>query len=205
MAMDFSAAIRWHSVLPVMLALFVCAFPMAALASDPGREESARGSNPEPSDGSVRYITRFGLEFQPRYTTSQFVPAPAPSMRCEFGAPFDYYDAWFTLPDGANLRFVDIFGHDGSPTEDMYFVLSRTCQPSLDSPGSSVNTSFGSVTSAGVSGNFVRTIDLTTSDTIVDAYQCKFRVRMRFAAEGAPCPANVMAIDKVRFQYRIDP
>lgn len=185
-------------------ALLSLSFLHSAVALPPLDEAALRGGYPVPPSGEARFVTRFGLEFESTLAGGQFVPAPAPGIRCVAGAAARFYDSWFTLPDEANVRFIDIFGFDGSASEDLYFVAMKVCQP-LDAPGNSINTPLGTVASAGASGDFVRTIDLSASDNVLDAFHCKLLVRFRFAAEGSPCPADIMAVDKVRIQYRIDP
>lgn len=166
----------------------------------------ARDSNPtnevRAPEGiaGLRYQTRIGTAFHGRNDTFVFSGEP-PSISCATGTAEKFATATLDLADGASIRYVDVFGYDGSSAENLRVFLLSLCQSTgdVDPPAYSI---LGDVATVGSPGDTIATINLLAAPVVVDAYSCKYLLRASMTTTtGADCVGGSIFLDKARVEY----
>lgn len=148
--------------------------------------------------GGFDYQTRIGTVFVGRSGDYAFDGEP-PSVSCPGGTPEVFATASLDLPDGAQIRYVDTFGYDGSDSNSLRTFLISLCQGTFES-GPPAYVLHGDAASIGNPGNFVSVIDLDAEPLSVDRTSCQYLVRARFATL-EQCVGSAIFLDKMRVGY----
>lgn len=170
-----------------------------------GQATDPEQNYPEPPGTQAREVARLGIEMVPVDSTFQLESGSiGTSVRCPFGQPFSFIETWMAPPHGVQLLRFEFVGNDSNPVNDQAMFAFRICQSAIDSPSPSATaTLLGSVTSGNpFSGGFAVALDLSATNEIVDAHQCRYLLRARLSSQNQVCTGADMEIHKIVIRYR---
>lgn len=186
-------------VLAVGLALFAAG--AAPVRGDPG----PRDVFPQPPFASGHYLRIPGIAFRPVTPTPVRQSARGVSLICPEGAPFAFLEAWFSPPHGARLQMVQFNGRDNSSQQNQSMFLFRVCHNPVGAPGSAATASIlGSAATSGTSDRYQVSIT-PPGNEIVDAFQCRYLIRVQLTAQGVTCLGENMILDRALIAYEVLP
>ena len=164
--------------------------------------ESAGAPDRRAPEGIIgaRHQTRIGTAFSGRSSSFDFAGEP-PSISCATGTAEKFASANLDLPDQAQIRYVDVFGYDNSPGEDLRVFLISLCQATLAS-GPPEYQLLGDVATSGTAGDTLATINLSATPVVVDRFSCQYLARVSMGTTpGGTCVGSAIFLDKVRVEY----
>jgi hypothetical protein len=120
-----------------------------------------------------------GVDFDPRVSTFIGNDGGLGHRTCDDASPEQFVDHEIKLVKGDILRWVDVWGNDNNPDEDLTLVIYKQCMPYL-SAGPLSNTEFLIVNEIPRdSGNFIYSEFLNKSFKGL-SNNCKVMARIRF-------------------------
>jgi hypothetical protein len=166
--------------------------------------DDAKSVYREPPGTQPREVTRLGIEMVAVNAGFQLVASGVgTSVSCPAGQAFSFIETWMAPPHGVQLLGFDFVGKDMSVQDQAMFAF-RICQRPINDPSPSAQTTVLGTVSSGnpLTGSFAVTLDLTASNEIVDAVNCRYLLRTRLSAQNQVCVGADMELHKLVMRYR---
>lgn len=181
------------------LALFAGA--TGTVRGDPG----PRDVFPQPPLASGHYLHIPGIAFRPLAPTPVRQSARGVSLICPDGAPFSFLEAWFSPPHGARLELVQFNGRDNSSQQNQSMFLFRVCHNPVGAPGSAATATILGAAATGGTSDYYQVAITPSGTEIVDAFQCRYLLRVQLTAQGVACLGENMILDRALVAYEVLP
>ena len=120
-----------------------------------------------------------GDDFQMTSSASDYSTGGNGALSCPTGQSVRIASATVRVPDGKRLAYIDMWGSDASPTENITASLFATCQLS-GGAGNPSNIILASVQSSGAPGNYFNFA--TIPEHYVDTERCAYTINLQLGS-----------------------